>query len=143
MSGRSDARKQVMQMLFLVDQNPDADLRRIQDTFETELKNAELVDFAWTLFRGVRAVQASLDEMIRSTASNWRLERMAITDRNILRLGAYEMRHFGTPAPVVLNEAIEMAKEFGTEHSASFVNGILDKLVPVLATEESADQPAE
>ncbi len=127
-----------MQMLFLVDQNPDADVRRIQSSFESELKNPELVEFAWTLFRGVRESQEKLDELIRRTASNWRLERMAITDRNILRLGAFEMRHFGTPAPVVLNESIEMARQFGTENSASFVNGVLDKLVPAAPADDSA-----
>lgn len=130
MPGRSDARIQVMQMLFLIDQNPDADLHRIQRNIQKELSDPALSDFAWSLFRGVREHRQSLDELIRRTASNWRLERMAITDRNILRLGIYEMRHFGTPAPVVLNESIEMARQFGTEHSASFVNGILDKLMP-------------
>ena len=129
-----------MQMLFLVDQNPDADVRRIQSSFETELKNPELVEFAWTLFRGVRESQKNLDDLIRRTASNWRLERMAVTDRNILRLGAFEMRHFGTPAPVVLNESIELARQFGTENSASFVNGVLDKLVPVAAVEDAGER---
>ncbi|MFN9977212.1 MAG: transcription antitermination factor NusB, partial [Phycisphaerae bacterium] len=61
------------------------------------------------------------------------------TDRNVLRLGLYEMLHVGTPAPVVLNEAIELAKEFGTEHSASFVNGILDKLIPDRAQKTKSD----
>lgn len=119
-----------MQMLFLIDQNPDADVRRIQRTLEQELNNPALADFAWTLFRGVREQRDQLDAQLRRTAANWRLERMAVTDRNILRLGLYEMHHMGTPAPVVLNESIEMAREYGTENSAAFVNGILDKLMP-------------
>ncbi len=138
MPGRTDARRQVLQMLFLIDQNPDADIRRIQRTIEQQLTNPALAAFAWSMFRGVRETRDSLDELIRRTASNWRLERMAITDRNILRMGIYEMRTVGTPAPVVLNEAIEIAKEFGTENSASFVNGILDKLIPTLDVQPPA-----
>lgn len=130
MAGRSDARRHVVQMLFLIDQNPDADIHRIQAALREDLKDAALFDFAWTLFTGVREQRKSLDELIGQTASNWRLERMATTDRNVLRLGLYEMRHFGTPAPVVLNESIDIAREFGTENSAGFVNGILDKLMP-------------
>ncbi len=130
MAGRSDARRQVMQMLYLVDQNPDADLRRIENSIRQELNNPALSDFAWKLFCGVLQAREQLDRRIRATASNWRLERMTITDRNVLRLGLFEMEQYGTPAAVVLNECIEMARDFGTEQSASFVNGILDKLIP-------------
>lgn len=117
-------------MLFLIDQNPDAEMRRIRSTIESELKDPSMADFAWKLFSGVYNVRDSLDAQIRATATNWRLERMATTDRNVLRLGLFEMQHFGTPGAVVLNESIELAREFGTEHSAGFVNGILDKLMP-------------
>ncbi len=128
MPGRRDARRITLQMLYLIDQNPDADLRRIRKTFLDELPQEALQEFSWSLFMGVRENVAELDRMIRETASNWRIERMAPTDRNILRMGIYEMRTMGTPAPVVLNEAIDIAREFGTENSASFVNGVLDKL---------------
>ncbi|MBL8816503.1 MAG: transcription antitermination factor NusB [Planctomyces sp.] len=128
MPGRRDARRIVLQMLYLIDQNSDADLRRIRKTFLDEFPQEALQEFSWSLFIGVREDVAELDKMIRETASNWRIERMAPTDRNILRMGIYEMRKMGTPAPVVLNEAIEIAREFGTENSAAFVNGILDKL---------------
>ncbi len=128
MPGRRDARRVVLQMLYLIDQNSDADLRRIRKTFLDEFPQEALQEFSWSLFIGVREDVAELDKMIRETASNWRIERMAPTDRNILRMGIYEMRKMGTPAPVVLNEAIDIAREFGTENSAAFVNGILDKL---------------
>lgn len=143
MAGRSDARRQVVQMLYLIDQNPDADIHRIQRTINEELKDAALCDFAWSLFCGVREKRPALDELIRQTASNWRLERMTTTDRNVLRLGLYEMQHFGTPAPVVLNESIEIAREFGTENSAGFVNGVLDKLMPKTDTPETSDDIEE
>ena len=130
MAGRSEARRFVLQMLYLVDQNPEADLDRVQTELRKEFTDPALRDFSWALITGVVAAREELDELIRKTATNWRLERMAPTDRNVLRLGIYEMTKYGTPAAVVIDEAIEIAREFGTEHSGSFVNGILDKLIP-------------
>ena len=66
--------------------------------------------------------------MLAQTADNWSLERMAATDRNVLRLGAFEILHSDTPDRVAINEAVELAKRFGTAQSAQFVNGILDRL---------------
>ena len=130
MAGRSEARRFVLQMLYLVDQNPEADLDRVQTELRKEFTDPALRDFSWALITGVVAAREELDELIRKTATNWRLERMAPTDRNVLRLGIYEMTKYGTPAAVVIDESIEIAREFGTEHSGSFVNGILDKLIP-------------
>ena len=130
MAGRSEARRFVLQTLYLLDQNPEADLDRVQSALRQEFTDPALREFAWTLISGVISVRDSLDELIRKTATNWRLERMAPTDRNVLRLGIYEMTYCGTPAAVVIDEAVEIAREFGTEHSGSFVNGILDKLMP-------------
>ncbi len=130
MAGRSEARRFVLQMLYLVDQNPEADLDRVQTELRKEFTDPALRDFSWALITGVVAARDELDELIRKTATNWRLERMAPTDRNVLRLGIFEMTKYGTPAAVVIDESIEIAREFGTEHSGSFVNGILDKLIP-------------
>ncbi|MCA9085837.1 MAG: transcription antitermination factor NusB [Planctomycetaceae bacterium] len=128
MPRRSDARRVVLQMLYLIDQNPDADVRRVRESIEEELKRDDLVDFAWAVFLGVRDRREDLDQRIRKAAHNWRIERMAPTDRNIIRMGIYEIEFVQTPAPVVLNEMIELAREFGTENSPAFVNGILDRL---------------
>lgn len=115
-------------MLYLVDQNGDQDLHWIKTKIEDDLNNEQLADFAWSLFSSVRENQAMIDEQIIGVAKNWKLHRMAITDRNLLRLGVCEIQHLKSPIPVVLNECIELAKEFGTENSASFVNGLLDKI---------------
>ncbi|MCA9062777.1 MAG: transcription antitermination factor NusB [Planctomycetaceae bacterium] len=128
MPKRRDARKAALQMLYLLDQNPDADLNRIHRNLTTEIVEPSLVQFAWSLVNGVQQHRPALDDAIRRTARNWKLERMAPTDRNVLRMGLYELQQMGTPAPVVLNESIEIAREFGTAQSAAFVNGILDKL---------------
>ena len=90
--------------------------------------NPELVAFAKSLLAGVRLYQREIDDRLSAVAENWSLSRMAITDRNILRLGAYELLYTDTPPRVVIDEAVELAKLFGSQQSGPFVNGILDRL---------------
>jgi transcription antitermination factor NusB len=97
-------------------------------------RNRKRVDeafrYAQELVRGCVAHLEKIDELIRSQADNWRLERMPAVDRNILRLAIYEMLvEKDTPKLVVLDEAIELAKKFGSEQSGRFVNGLLDGLL--------------
>ena len=90
----------------------------------------EAFEYAQELVRGTLDNRDKIDELIRSQADNWRLERMPAVDRNILRLAVYEMLHEqDTPKLVVLDEAIELAKKFGSEQSGRFVNGLLDGLL--------------
>lgn len=84
--------------------------------------------FAEELVRGVAQHIERLDVAIQAQSETWRLERMARVDRNVLRLGAFEILFTDTPAKVIINEAIEIARTFGAEGSPAFVNGILDKL---------------
>ena len=128
MAGRKDARRCVLQMLYLADQNPDADIHWIRESFQDQLADDSLVDFAWAVFTGVREQRDAVDEQIKAVAEHWRIDRMVPTDRNVIRMGCYELHQIGAPAAVVLNECVELAKEFGTENSSSFVNGILDKI---------------
>jgi len=97
-----------------------------------ELRDApvEAREFAVTLVRGVVERLPELDAQIGEQADHWRLERMATVDRNILRLALFELRFApDTPAAVVIDEAVEIAKRFGSERSSQFVNGVLDGLV--------------
>lgn len=85
--------------------------------------------FAEDLIKGVLAHLSEIDRLIEATVENYRMERLTGVDRNILRLAVYELLHATeAPPPVVINEAIEIAKKFGTSDSASFVNGILDRI---------------
>jgi N utilization substance protein B len=138
MAGRSDARRFALQMLYLLDQNPEADKDRVQIELRKQFIEEPLRQFTWSLISGVVASRDELDDVICRTATNWRLDRMAPTDRNVLRMGLYEMTKMGTPAAVVIDESIEIAREFGTENSSSFVNGILDKLIPAATAEVPA-----
>jgi N utilization substance protein B len=90
----------------------------------------EAFAFAQALVQGTLAHREEIDGLIRGQADNWRLERMPAVDRNILRLAVYEMLHHPeTPKLVVVDEAIELAKKFGSEQSGRFVNGLLDGLL--------------
>lgn len=130
MARRSKAREVVLQMLFQVDLNPDVDGRMVGEMIRERLDEPDLREFAWVLFAGVMEWRPQLDEKIQSIAQNWKLSRMAGTDRNVLRLGAFELLQTGTPHRVVIDEALDLARKFGSDQSAQFVNGVLDKLVP-------------
>ena len=88
----------------------------------------ELMHYARQLVLGVNENQASLDACLQSASQRWKLERMNRIDRNILRLAAYEIIYGGLPVKVAINEAIELAKSFGSDESPAFVNGVLDSL---------------
>jgi N utilization substance protein B len=126
---RSRARQVVLQVLYEDDLNP-TDERAARDEFVVKRLHAdpELVAFARTLLDGVRAKRDELDRVLAGKAEHWSLERMAATDRNVLRLGAYEILFGGTPGPVAINEAVELARRFGGQHSPPFVNGVLDRI---------------
>ena len=117
-------------MLFQVDLNPDVGGQTVRLQIAERLEDAELRDLAWRLFAGTMEWRGMLDERIQSVAENWTLARMAPTDRNVLRLGAFELLQTDTPYQVVLDEAIDLARKFGTAQSPQFVNGILDRLIP-------------
>jgi transcription antitermination protein NusB len=99
------------------------------------LRTPSLVEFSRLLIHGVTAHRTELDEKITAAAENWSVPRMAATDRNLLRLGCYEIHYTNTPVKVVIDEAVELAKRFGGAQSAQFVNGILDKLMQRKDTE--------
>ncbi len=96
------------------------------------------LDYARTLVEGSLAHRESIDRLVAEQADNWRLERMPVVDRNVLRLAVYEMRfQSDVPAVVAIDEAIELAKKFGSEQSGRFVNGILDALRTTLDLDSS------
>lgn len=92
-------------------------------------RTPSLVEFTRTMVMGVLEHRKELDERIGRVAANWTVDRMAATDRNLLRLGAYEILYTDTPGKTVVDESVELAKRFGGANSAQFVNGILDKLM--------------
>lgn len=89
--------------------------------------NKKAIPYAWKLLQGVQEKKGEIDLLISRQAVNWRLERMSLIDRNILRLAVFEMRYQDdVPLSVAINEAVEIAKRYSTDDSAPFINGILD-----------------
>jgi transcription antitermination protein NusB len=129
MSRRSRAREVALQILFEDEVNPRATVEATKGFVSGRLNSSELEEFCLSLILGVRRNQTELDALLSKTADNWSLARMAATDRNVLRLGAYEILYTDTPDRAAINEAVELAKRFGSAQSAQFVNGILDKFL--------------
>ena len=126
---RSRAREVALQVLYQEEVNPSQQAEYIQGFVRRRLRNRELEEFSMSLIIGVKQNLAELDETLTKTALNWSLKRMSGTDRNVLRIGVFEILHTETPDRVAINEAIDLAKRYGGAHSAAFVNGILDKLL--------------
>ncbi len=129
MTRRSKARQVAFQVLYQDDLNPRVNPAEADALVVRRLRKDDLIEFARGLVAGVRRNRPDMDARIEQVAENWSLKRMAATDRNILRLGAYEILHTDTPEKVSIDEAVELAKRFGSDQSAQFVNGILDKLM--------------
>lgn len=145
MGPRRRAREIALQVLFSLDLNPglspaqalglfwrDFFAEARPDDSEGELPK-EVIIFAEALVNGAAENRAELDGIIQRASKNWRLERMARVDRNVLRLATYELAHVvEVPAKVVINEAIEVAKRYGASESPAFVNGLLDRIAQEL-----------
>jgi N utilization substance protein B len=131
MGSRRKARECALQMLFAADVagTPGDELAR---TFWSELADGELEtgarEFATRLALGTLQKLEEVDERIRSRAEHWRITRMALVDRNVLRLAVYEFLHETTPRTVTINEALEIARRFSTYEATQFINGILDAI---------------
>jgi N utilization substance protein B len=130
MGARRKARELALQMLYQRDLSGNS-ADAIIGTFEDLQKSkANTREFATRIFRGTLDHLGQIDEMIVAQADNWRLERMAVVDRNIIRMSVYEFLHEeDTPKLVIIDEAIEIAKKFGTQKSSQFINGILDGIL--------------
>ena len=138
MGSRRRARELALQMLFendLTGSSPEDMFCHFQEWRHAAESTR---DFAKKLVVGTLTHRREIDELIARQAANWRLERMPAVDRNILRMALYEIQHEpGTPAPVVIDEAIEIAKRFSTPHSSQFINGILDGVLKAPAESRS------
>jgi transcription antitermination protein NusB len=131
---RTKARERAVQALYQIDvaaTDLDEALSRFWKSFEPVER--EVMQVAEELVRGVARHRRELDAAIEAVSQNWRLDRMARVDRNVLRLAAFELLHRdNVPVKVAINEAIELGKKFGSESSGAFINGILDRVAGAL-----------
>ena len=132
---RRSGREVAVQFLYSQEINPDDDAEAF---WAIRSLKPEVRDFAEELIRGVQAHAPEIDEILTEKLENYRLERLASVDRNILRLATHEVLHCpNIPNPVAINEAIEIARRFGSEESSGFVNGLLDGIRKSCAPIES------
>ena len=142
---RSRAREVALQLLFQLDQNKKPMSDKAVKAFATDRipRDPTSAVFCLELFAGVSAHKDAIDAVLTATAENWRLTRMLPSDRNVLRLCAYELLHTAEPIPVLINEAVELAKRFGTVDSPGFVNGILDRVAKMRSEKPKTELTAE
>jgi transcription antitermination protein NusB len=134
MTLRRKSREFALQMLFEWDMTRQ-DPARVEKLFWKSARAAASTrEFANQLFEGTVAQASTIDEMVGKLAENWRLDRLAAIDRNILRLAIYELRAGTAPPKVVIDEALELAKKFSSAEAPAFLNGILDTALKSLAT---------
>ena len=129
---RRSGRAYALQLLYARDGDPATDVAELAPRWAAELElevDVAALAFARERLAAAAARGAELDELIAAASKNWRIDRMSRVDRNILRLGACELVAFpDVPVKVVINEAVELAKRFGTAESPAFVNGVLDRI---------------
>jgi len=126
---RSQAREAALKVLYQLDLRPDVERSELEELVREDVPAADAREFARELIDGTREQLPAIDREIESVAINWNLKRMAVIDRNILRLGTYELLFRPElPAAVSINEAVMLAKKYSTKESGGFVNGILDKV---------------
>jgi len=133
MAARHRSRRRALQVLFEWDMRGDSIDRAIQNYYDTlhsdDGENTQPLKpdrFMEQLARGTAADVSEIDKQIAAKSEHWRVERMAVVDRNILRLAIYELRLAELPAPVVIDEALELARQFSSDESLAFINGVLD-----------------
>lgn len=135
MAARHRSRRRALQVLFEWDVRGESIDHAIQHYYDTLHSDDEKNDqplkadkFMEQLARGTAADAAEIDKKIVAKSEHWRLDRMAVVDRNILRLAIYELRLAELPAPVVIDEALELARQFSSDESLGFINGVLDAI---------------
>lgn len=144
MPARHRSRQRAIQVLYQADirnQPVETALADFYNTLYSEENEEQPISdpFMETLARGTEEQRATLDATISAKSEHWRIERMPIVDRNILRMAVYEMQFVKTPPPVVIDEAIELARQFSSDESVPFINGVLDAIHR--SAEKSADPP--
>ncbi len=134
MGARSDGRKSALQILFALDARGqdgsanDAVELAIADFWRQTPGDVEGKPFADALVRQIMSNRGAIDEQIGQASRTWRLDRMARVDRNVLRLGTWELLQHDVPRAVIIDESVELAKRYGGEGSGVFVNGVLDRI---------------
>lgn len=126
---RHQSRELALQILFQIEFAPQIEYAEFLEVFEQSV-GQDVINYADLLINGVKTHREQIDQKIHSYSQHWKMDRMAIVDRNILRMAVFEMKFLPDPLKpnIVINEAVELAKKYSTTESAGFVNGLLDQI---------------
>lgn len=139
MRKRTRARELALQALYQIDLRKDLLDTEIDQFLEKEADDTGMFNFARDLVQGCRGKLDEIDTAIKEVAENWDIHRMAVLDRNILRLAVYELKYLeDVPPKVTINEGVELGKRFSTASSGAFINGILDRIKRELSGESDS-----
>ena len=134
---RRKARECALQILYALDLNPQPVADFLHVYWDLNPSKEEVREYTSNLVEGTLKKRKEIDSLISTHSSHWKIDRMPVTDRNILRLATYEMiQEASVPHKVIINEAIEIAKKFGTTDSSIFINGVLDSIHQNLVASE-------
>jgi len=129
MKKRTRARELALQSLYQLDLRGEEFLADVRTFLREQEPDKTAREFALSLIEGTARNSAEIDAVIRRVAQNWDIERMAVIDRNVLRMATYELLHCSDiPPKVAINEAIELGKRYSTQNSGGFINGVLDRI---------------
>lgn len=129
MKKRTRSRELALQFLYQVDLIGPEKMEDLTEFLREEGEDTDTTRYARQLVEGTVDATPELDEEIQAVAQNWQIDRMAVIDRNVLRMAAFELLHCEEiPPKVAINEGIELGKRFSTQNSGAFINGILDKI---------------
>ena len=141
MGKRRKARESTLQILFQLEFDRSQPEKAIDQYWEYREASEEIRTFSRWLVEGILSHQEEIDTLIQSVSKHWRLSRMAVVDRNILRLAVFELLYEQDIVPaIIINEAIEIAKKYSNEEAATFVNGLLDAVRRKLESEKTEDK---
>ncbi len=144
MKKRTRAREIALQFLYQLDLRGPDFLEEASAFLRGEESDKGTREFAAHLIQGTAANLDEINEVIQAVAQNWDIERMAVIDRNVLRMATFELLHCeDIPPKVSINEAIELGKRYSTQNSGGFINGVLDKIKDRRKEGEASEEPAE
>ncbi len=139
MHGRTKARETVLQALYQMDLADGSERECLDEVCRSRKLAPDTKEYCETLFYGVTGHLGEIDRLIEGCSENWTVDRMGVIDRNILRMAVFELLYRAeVPYKVVIDEAVELAKKFGTGESSAFINGILDRVAKDSAVRERA-----
>ncbi len=138
MGARRKGRELAVQALYQIDARGGSSAEMLRLFWEQADAGARAKEFAATLVSGVEEQRQQVDELIAAASQHWRFERLSAVDLNVLRVATYELLQRSAPTSVILDEAIEIARRFGTGESPVFVNGVLDHIAAQLGVKDTA-----